>query len=506
MENISQNKRVVKNTLFLYFRSILLLVISLYTSRVTLQVLGVQDYGIYQIVGGIVSMFSMLSSTLASASQRFITYALGENNKEKLRNVFATCVTIHVALGIIVVLLLEIVGLWFLHNKANIPIERIQIAGVVMHFSIATLFLNILTVPFNATIIAHEKMSAFAYIGILDAVLRLAVVFFLTILSWDKLFLYAALNLAVALTIRFIYSVYSNKNFDETKIKGWYFDKNLFRQMFYFAGWNLFGNGSLVLRNQGVDIVLNIFFGVVVNAAKGISNQVQHAVGVFVGNFTTALKPQLTKAIAQKNYERVYVLINNGSRYSFMLMLVVSMPIIISAPHLLKLWLGFVPDYSVIFIQWTMGYLLLDILSRLLIQSILSQGNIKKYQIIVGGTKLFAIPFVYVYLLIDKNPLVGVWVNLFLEFLCLAERLYFTRKLLGFNSFYYLKDVILRCFFMFITTLFFSEIVIIIVSDNFVFSVVSSFLISSIVVWFLGMKKEEHLLLVSFAKKKISCK
>ena len=153
-----------------------------------------------------------------------------------------------------------------------------------------------------------------------------------------------------------------------------------------------------------------------------------------------------------------------------------------------------------------MGYLLLDILSRLLIQSILSQGNIKKYQIIVGGTKLFAIPFVYVYLLIDKNPLVGVWVNLFLEFLCLAERLYFTRKLLGFNSFYYLKDVILRCFFMFITTLFFSEIVIIIVSDNFVFSVVSSFLISSIVVWFLGMKKEEHLLLVSFAKKKISCK
>ena len=504
--NANNNKRIAKNTIFLYFRSILLLLISLYTSRVTLEVLGVEDFGIYQIVGGVVSMFSMLSSTLASASQRFITFALGENDYQKQRRVFSTCISLHIVLGLIVVVLLEVLGIWFLNNKLNIPVDRLAVAGWVMQFSIATFFVNIVSVPYNATIIAHEEMSAFAYISILEGLLKLGSVFLLMVISWDKLLLYSALYFLIALFLRVIYSVYSNRQFKETRSVKFSIDKELFRGMFAFAGWNLFGNGSLVLRNQGVDVVLNMFFGVVVNAAKGVSNQVQSAVQQFVGNFTTAIKPQLTIAIAQKDYQRAYALINKGSRYSFLMMMLFSIPIIISAPQILEVWLTKVPDYSVLFVRWTFIYLLLDSLSRMMIHAILSEGRIKEYQIVVGGTKLFAIPLVYIMLLLGCNPLAGVWANILLELICLIERMYYSKKLLNLDWKYFIIKVVFRCWVVFIFAISIPYLFICFVSQKLLITVAVSLIWTLAVISLTGVDKSERNMIFGLLKKKIVCR
>lgn len=500
----SNNKRIAKNTVILYFRSLFLLLINLYTSRIILQVLGVEDYGIYQVVGGVVAMFSMLSNTLASATQRFITFALGKRDFLELKNVFSTSVTLHIILGVIVVGLLEVGGFWFLSNKINIPPDRLSTAVWVMHFSIVTFFLGIISVPYNAVIIAHEKMDTFAFISILEGILKLGSVFLLMLICLDKLLLYAVLHFVIAVIVQSIYIVYSNKHFEETNNLTMCMNKALFNDMFAFAGWNLFGNGSRVLRNQGVDIVLNIFFGIFVNAAKGISNQVDHAVSQLVGNFTTAIKPQLTQAIAQEDFRRAFILVNNGSRYIFLLMLFFTVPIIVCTPKLLSLWLGTVPEYSVEFVQWTMIYLLLDSLSRLLIHSILSNGDIKVYQIVVGGTKLLAVPFVLLFLQFDPNPLWGIWINILLEIVCIAERLYYNRKLLRFDHVKYLKDVILRCISIFILAIVLSMLFAVYVSDNFIVSVAVSITVTSSVIWFLGTNAREHGMAIMYVKKKVS--
>lgn len=500
----SSNKRIAKNTVFLYFRSLFLLVISLYTSRVTLQVLGVEDYGIYQVVGGVVAMFSILSSTLAAATQRFITFSLGKRDFRELKTTFSTSVTLHFILALIVVVLLEAVGIWFLNHKINIPPERLTIAGWVMQFSIATLFIGIISVPYNAAIIAHERMSAFAYISILEGILKLGAVFLLLLISWDKLLLFALMHFIIALIIRFIYTVYSRRNFEETNQITLHLNRPLFKEMFAFAGWNMFGQGSLVLRNQGVDIVLNLFFGVVVNAAKGISNQVTTAIQQLVGNFTTAMKPQLTKAIAQNDFRRAFNLINNGSRYIFFMMLFFSIPIIVCAPEILELWLGVVPEYAVEFVRWTMLYLLIDSLSRLLIHSILSNGNIKVYQIIVGGTKLLAIPLVWLFLQLDINPLWGVWVNIILEVICLGERLYYNKKFLKFDYRDYMKEVLLQCLFLFCISYVLSKLFVAFISPNFVASLIASIVITSGIIWFLGLNAKEHKIMHDYIMRRLA--
>lgn len=498
------NKQIAKNTVFLYLRSFLLLIISLYTSRVTLQVLGVEDFGIYQVVGGVVAMFTMLSSSLSSASQRFITFTLGKQNLEELRHVFSTCITLHILLGIIIVILLEVVGVWFLNNKLNIPADRLIIAGWVMQLSIATFFVNIISIPYNAVIIAHEKMSAFAYIGILEGILKLGSVFLLIFISYeDKLLLYSIFLFVISLLLRFVYTIYSSKHFEETNKPKIDINKIYFREMFAFAGWNLIGNASLILRNQGVDIILNLFFGVVVNAAKGISNQVNSAVQQLVGNFTTAMKPQLTKAIAQINYQRAYYLINCGSRYSFILMLIFAIPIFITTPQLLKLWLGEVPDFTVNFVRWTIVYLLIDSLSRMMIHALLSYGKIKIYQIVVGGTKLLAIPLVWICLQIDVNPLWGIWVNIILELICLIERLYYSNKLLSFDYRIFCKEVIYICILLGAVSYSISALFVHYLTDNFVVSIIVSFFITLISIWFLGTNKKERSMVIQFVKKKV---
>lgn len=448
-KNSAKNKRIAKNTLLLYVRSLFIMLISLYTSRVVLQSLGVQDYGIYNVVGGMVAMFTMLSHTMASASQRFITYTLGENDFDKLKKVFTTSITLHVCLGGIVVLLIEIFGVWFLYNGLNIPTERLNVALWVLQLSIATLFVNIISVPFNAVIIAHEQMSAFAYIGILECLLKLGVALSLSIAPVNRLVLYAVLMFAVSVLLRMIYSIYSHRSFSETRNVHLHIEPGLFKEMFSFAGWNLFGNGSLVFRNQGIDILLNIFFGVTVNAAKGICNQVQHAVHQLIGNFQTAVNPQLTMSVAQKDYTRTHTLIFQGGRFSFYLMTLFAVPLIVATPQILSLWLVTVPLYTVEFVRWTLVYMLWDVLSRFLINAVLAYGKIKQYEIVIGGTKLLALPLAYVWLLIAANPLVGVWINILLEMVCLSLRLGFTSRFVNLDWMRFIKKVVIRCWLVF---------------------------------------------------------
>lgn len=299
------NKRIAKNTLFLYFRMLLMMGISLYTSRVVLKTLGVEDYGIYNVVGGIVAMFGFINGSMSSATQRYITFALGKGDKKRLQTVFCTTLQIHVLIAGIIVLLGETIGLWFLYSKMQIPIDRMNAAFWVLQASIIDSAIKVISVPYNADIVAHEKMSAFAYISILEAVLKLAIVYVLVVFVFDKLILYAFLLLTVQILIRFCYSSYCNKHFEETKYRH-IWDKALLKEMIGFAGWSMFGNLAAVLFGQGLNMLLNVFFGPVVNAARGIAVQVQIAIQQFVGNFQMALNPQITKTYATHKFESMH--------------------------------------------------------------------------------------------------------------------------------------------------------------------------------------------------------
>ena len=491
------NKRIAKNTLFLYLRSFLMLAIGLYTSRVVLQVLGVEDYGIYNVVGGVVAMFSILYSTMSSASQRFITYALGEKDYEKLRRTFQTSVTLHVILGFVAALLIEILGMWILHNKLNIPIGRYYAAEWVLHFSALATFVKVICIPYDSLIVAHEKMAAFAYVGIYEAVMKLLIVWMLLLFSFDKLIMYALLIVLLHISLRIIYNVYCRLHFKESRGIKLHINKGLFKEMFAFAGWNILGNGSLLLRNQGIDILSNMFFGVTVNAAKGVSRQVQLAVMTFVSNFQTAVKPQLTKAVAAKEYERVYILIQQGSRFSFYLLALFSVPIIISADEILNIWLVKVPDWSVIFVRLTFIYLLLDVLSRFLIHAILATGNIRNYQLMAGGTKLLALPLAYLFFLIGCDPTSGIWVNIGLEIVCFVLRLWYNKRRLQFPVHKYLFGICLRCWMVFILALSTSFLFKNYVVDNVFVDVCVSILLIVITISVMGISSSERNMIVN---------
>lgn len=504
MSETTSNKTIAKNTLFLYFRSIIILLISLYTSRLVLDVLGVEDYGVYNLVGGFVAMFSMISSTLASASQRFITYAMGEKEKNKVHTVFSTSVTLHIIIAFFSVVLLEVLGIYFIYNHLNIPVDRVDAAVWVLHFSILALFFNIVSVPFNALIIAHERMNVFAYISLLEASLKLATVYLLTIIAFDKLILYSVSITLVLILIISIYIIYCSKQFAEAKSFVLHVDKPTFKEMFAFSGWNLLGNGSLILRNQGVDMILNAFYGVAANAAKGVSNQVQNAVTMFVSNFVMAINPQLTKAIAANDNDRRDFLIYNGARLSFYLYTLFIIPLLIVVPLVLSLWLVDVPEYTVEFVRWLLIYSLLDSLSRFLINSILANGKIRNYEIVVGIIKLLAMPVSYIMLAyIYKSPLIGVWVNILLEGICLTIRLGYMRKLLGFDILKYIKDVIGRCVAIFIIAFTMCCLFAHYVTDRLFVFVPVSVIVSGLIIFFLGIAHTERDWLVSMMKSKI---
>lgn len=447
MLNASNKKLIAKNTLLLYVRMLFMMAVNLYTSRVVLNALGVGDFGIYNVVGGVVAMFSILSGSLSSAISRFITYELGTGNRENLKKIFSSSVTIQIAMAVFTALLAEAIGVWFLNVKMNIPETRLVAANWVFQFSVLTFAINLISVPYNASIIAHERMSAFAYIGILEATGKLAVAFLIVISPMDKLIFYAILMCTIALVVRLSYGAYCKRHFEECTYH-FILDKNLLKQMFGFAGWNFIGASSTVLREQGGNIVINLFCGPAVNAARSIASQANSAICGFVTNFMTALNPQITKSYASNDRDYMMTLIFQGARLSFYMLLFLSLPVLANTHYILTLWLKTVPEHTALFVQLVLVFALSESISNPLITAMLATGKIRNYQLVVGGLQMMNLPVSYVLLRMGLFPEVVTIVAIVISQCCLAARLLMLRGMIRLSIRKYLRNVYLNVTFV----------------------------------------------------------
>ena len=436
----ANNKRIAKNTLLLYVRMLFMMAISLFTSRVILATLGVEDYGIQNVVGGIVAMFGFLNGSMSSATQRYITFSLGKGDKDRLQTVFCTALQIHALIAVIIVLLGETVGLWFLYNKMQLPADRMDAAFWVLQCSIVSTVVMIVSVPYNACIIAHEKMSAFAYISVLEAVLKLVIVYLLLVFPFDKLIVLAVLTLIVQLFIRFCYSIYCHRHFEETKYRH-VWNKTLFKEMNGFAVWSLWGNLSVVLYTQGLNMILNVFFGPVVNAARAIAVQVQGAVQQFVGNFQMALNPQITKNYASGNLEQMHSLMFRSARFSFLLLFFLSLPVLLETEFILTLWLKTVPENAVVFTQIMICISLIYTTANPCVIANQATGKVKVYQMVVGGILLTILPISYIVLKLGAPAYSVFIVHFCVESVAQFTRMYMLRKLINLPVRQYLHNI-----------------------------------------------------------------
>lgn len=446
-DNAVNNKRIAKNTLLLYFRMLFMMAVSLYTSRVVLNTLGIEDFGIYNVVGGVVAMFGFINSAMASSTQRYLTFELGRGNAKQLSNVFSTSVWIHGLIAVFVLLLAETVGLWFLYNKMTIPADRMEAALWTYQCSILSAMVMIMSVPYNASIIAHERMSAFAYISVLEVVLKLAVVYLLQIGNFDKLKLYALLILSVQLLIRIIYGSYCKRHFKEVRIRK-VRDWRLFREILSFAGWNLWGNCAAIAFTQGVNILLNMFFGPAVNAARGVAVQVQGAITQFSANFQTAMNPQITKSYATQDYAYMHSLVFRSSRFTFFLLLFLSLPVMLETETILSIWLKTVPEHTVTFLRLILCVTIIDAVANPLMVSAAATGKVKLYQGVVGGILLCILPVSYIVLKLGGNPASVFIVHLCICAIAFMVRLFIIRPMIHLSLRAYMMNVIYRCIFV----------------------------------------------------------
>jgi O-antigen/teichoic acid export membrane protein len=444
MENHSaDNKRIAKNTFFLYIRMAFSMVVALYTSRVILNALGVDDYGIYGVVGGIVVFFNLISGSLNAAISRFLTFELGKGNFVRLNNVFCTAINIQILMSILFVVLAEIAGVWFLNTHLKIPEGRLYAAHWVLQCSILSFIVGLLSVPYNSTIIAHEHMGAFAYIGILSTFLNLGIALIIVHVPFDKLIFYAFAILGMNTLMRFIYAAYCKRHFEETK---WHLilDKALLKEMTNFAGWNFLGASSGLLLGQGVNMLMNVFFGVVVNAARGISSQVDNAVNLLVNNFTIALNPQITKSYAAGDLKYMHDLVCKGAKYSFLIMLIPSLPILMETEIILKIWLKQVPEFTIIFTRLTILISLTSVLSQTLMTAILATGKIKKYQIVISSLSYSIFILAYVAYKMGLPPYTSYLIQLGIFLIQLGVRLVFLHHITSLSIRQYATDVLLK--------------------------------------------------------------
>lgn len=443
-DSSSNNKRIAKNTLLLYFRMLFMMAVSLFTSRVVLNTLGVEDYGINNVVGGVVAMFSVLSGSMSSSISRFITFELGKGDKKRLKTVFSTGINIQLGMSLIILLVAEAAGVWFLNYKMNIPEERMYAANWVFQCSILTFILGLLSVPYNAAIIAHEKMSAFAYISIIEVTLKLIIVYLLTISPYDRLITYSILFMLVGVLIRLIYGYYCKRHFEECTYHLVY-DKAILKSMTSFAGWNFLGNGAYMLNTQGVNILMNMYFGVAVNAARGVATQVDAALKQFVNNFTTAVNPQITKSYAQGDLSNMHKLVCRSAKFSAFLMMFFAVPIILETDTILSLWLKNPPAYASVFLKWIIISSFMDtVLANSLVTSMFATGDIKKYQIIVTTVGCLVFPLSWLAFQLGFEPQVGYMLYFVIYSILLFVRLYLLRDMVKLPIMMYVREVLFK--------------------------------------------------------------
>ncbi len=501
---MSNTTRIAKNTLALYFRQILIMLVSLYTVRVVLNTLGAEDYGIYNVVAGVVVLFSFVNNAMATSVQRFLNFYLGKNDVEKTRNVYSTSLVIHGIICLIFVVLAETVGLWFMNAKLNIPAGRSNATFWCYQAAVITTLANIMRVPYNAVIIAYEKMSFFAGLSIVEAVLKLAVVFLLKITLLDKLVFYSFLLAGVSFVILAIYKFYCNKNFEiaHYRINQ---DKGLGKELVSFSGWSLFGAVANVANSQGTNIVLNIFTNVTVNAAMGIANQVNAAVYSFVSNFQTAFNPQIVKSYAAGEKEEFNQLIFRTSKFSFLLLWIIVLPLSLNLKTILSLWLKNVPDYSICFVQLILIYSLVDALNGPLWFAVQAQGKIRNYQIIVSILIFLNLPLSIVAFILGGNPYSILIIRIALGLIITCFRIIYLKRNLGFDARKFLLNAVLRCVLIAVLSFLLVRIC------TFKFSGILYFFVScglsilfcGLLSFFCGFTKNERNMVFSFVKVKM---
>lgn len=483
-----------------------LMVISFFTARITLNALGVEDYGINNVVGGLVTVFSLFSNSMTAATSRFITCALGEENEEKLNKIFSTTVNLHLTLTIFIVVLLELGGIWFLNNKLLIPADKMHAANWVFQCSVLGFAVNLMSIPYNACIIAQERMSAFAYMTIIDGFFKFVVAFSIYYYRGDRLILYAVLGLLFTMINRYIYYIYCKRNFKECTYR-WIWDANLNKKIFNFSGWNFIGASSGVLRDHGVNILLNLFCGPSVNAARGITMQISGIVTQFAQNFMTALNPQITKSYAAGDKGRAIHLVFQGSRFSFYLLFFISLPLIIETNFILHTWLGVVPDYSAIFVRLMLIYTLVESLSYTMVTLMLATGNIRNYQIVVGGCQLLNFPLSYLFLNLGFNPSITIIISISIAFLCMLLRFVLLWKMVRFPYWNFIKSVLFNVVIVSVVAFPFPFFIILFMEEGWYrFALVgfTCLIFGGISIYYIGCSLQERLFVIHYIKNKLS--
>lgn len=503
-ENVSDNRRIAKNTIVLYFRTFIIMLISLYTSRVVLEVLGETDFGIYNLVGSIVILFAFMNTAMQTATQRFLNFSLGRGNEREVSRIFSMSVTAHFIMAAFILMLGETIGLWFVMTRLNIPIDRYDAALWVYHFSLFGCCCSILRIPYSASIIAYERMSYYAYASIAEAVFRLLVAFLLLVMSWDNLVVYGVLMFLSIVLVNCIYMIYCHRFFPTTHYH-YFWDKSLFTQLMSFSGWSMFGSMANVGVNQGLGIFLNIFFGVALNAAIGLANQVQSAVTAFVSSFQTAFSPQIVKMWAAGQGGEFINLICRSSRLSYCLVFLLAPPVLVCINTILRLWLTIVPDYTAEFVVIFVIYSMIDAASGPLWISVQATGDIKKYQILMSSIIFFNLPIMYILLLLNLSPVYVVSVRTIINFIVHFVRVGYLKKYQDFPSTYYMKDVMVPITVMTLLSLPLS-LYMVRFSDSIIgtcFTFIAIMAQNVILVLCVGMKKSERKMVMDTMKSKL---
>lgn len=441
-DHSSNTNRIAKNTIALYCRTFITLVVSLYTSRIVLRELGITDYGIYNVIGGVVVLFTFMNSAMVSAVQRFLSFKIGQKDAEGERDIFNISILIHIGIAILVIVLAETVGLWFVNNKLSIPSDSYVAANWVYQFSVINIIIRILQIPYNACIIANEKMSFYAYLSIMESCGYLLVAFLLSALVSDRLVYYALMISLVVICVFFVYAVYCHRKFETCRFKIPH-NKGLYRQLFSFSGWSVIGGFSVVCVQQGLGIIMNIFMGVVINAALGIVNQVIAGITTLISNLQTATHPQIIKSYAEKDIVYFNNLIFKSSKFSFFLLSIFVIPLFIYMDGILNIWLGVVPEYTSVFIRIMIFYTMIDALAGPFWIAIQATGRIKIYQILGSIIVLLNLPIAYVLLRMGISPVYVILFRVLINIGAYLFRVVYLRKIIDFDLGSYFNKVII---------------------------------------------------------------
>ena len=495
---IQREKKVAKNTIVLYLRLMVTMAISLYTSRLILNTLGVNDFGIYNVVAGFIAMFSILSDTLSTSVSRFITIAIGKDDIKTQTKVFSSSVNVLLTVALVVFILVEIFGLWFIKSKINVPIERMGVLNTVFQLAVINFSIGIFKVAFNSLIIAHEKATAFAWLAIGEAILKLVAILLLAKSPVDKLVTYVLFLLFINIFITFVAMIYCRLCFKECRYN-FFFDSVLLKNMMKFTGWTLFGRGALIVSGHGVNMLLNVFFGVVVNAARGIASQVDGATRQFVYNVMMAINPQIIKSYSMGEITYMHRLIYKGAKYGCFIMLLYTIPIVCETEYILRIWLGIIPEYTTLFARLVFLESLFYVMTLTMNTAIQATGKIRNYQILTGMMLLLNIVITYVVFRMGASPAFAYVVSILVNVCIVMANLYYSKKLVGLSVWTFVHEVFYKTVMIFVFSICLPIVIQIMLPSSIwrlSLVVITSLIVTSCFIYSIGLNKNERLFIL----------